>query len=410
MTESITKAASRSALANAVARLDRVDWDFPSYVPRVNTKGVHALHWYPAPFPPALPATLLDVMGEPGERVLDPFAGSGVTTIEAWMRGFQATGVDVNGFAVALGRAKVALLERGSLERGRDLAADYLRFAARARLELEECPVEVTIARAGMSEEARNWFDRDILTETAVALEWIDQVSGPDADWLWMALSSILHGVSRLRDVHYTYIVDRSKTKAPPRSPVRVDTKLADRIVRVGRDAGVVRSELCAAGVALETAPRPGFIQADAAALPTAVTGRFDLVITSPPYFGMNDYVRSQYLSWLIRPWSGYDNDLKRETGQRRKRRNQAALDDYLVSMRATFEAVYETLSPGGRLAVVIGASRTQVSAAGDPVSAVARALDDVGFSRFWTGTRRGGNRKINNSPRCVEEIWLYTR
>lgn len=391
-------------------RLDRVDWDFPSYVPKLSTKGIHALHWYPAPFPPALPSTLLDILGAPGQSVLDPFSGSGVTVLEAWMRGFSATGIDVNEFAVELARAKVGLLIDGSRAAGARLADEFSAYARDTRSRWNMHSAVEVVEIAGMDPDAINWFSVEVLRDVGMALEWIRERDGRTAEWLWAVLSATLHGVSNLRDVHYTYIVDRSRTRVPPRAPADLVESFTKHLVRVCSDAEMVRSELSAAGVDLVELALPDVRRSSATSIGDSLDGPYDLVITSPPYFGMNDYVRSQYLSWVVRPWDSYAEDLAGEAGQRRSRRSSAALARYLEDMRTAFLGVHGLLTDGGLAAIVMGASRSPVSAAADPIASVERILGEIGFEWAWRGTRRGGNRKINNSPRCVEHIWVLSK
>lgn len=50
--------------------------------------------WHPAPFPPEIPARLIELYSWPGDTVLDPFVGSGTTAFEAARLGRVGLGVD----------------------------------------------------------------------------------------------------------------------------------------------------------------------------------------------------------------------------------------------------------------------------------------------------------------------------
>ena len=63
-------------------------WRFHGQVPE---KGGH-----PAPFPPELPKRLIKLLTWPGEIVLDPYAGSGTTLLEAERLKRQWIGIDVS--------------------------------------------------------------------------------------------------------------------------------------------------------------------------------------------------------------------------------------------------------------------------------------------------------------------------
>ena len=87
--------------------LDReLSWAEHELKQRDRTKHVHRLHPYLGKFVPQLVEGLLDRYVAPAGRVLDPFAGSGTTLVQALESGRDATGVDVAGFNCLLMRVK----------------------------------------------------------------------------------------------------------------------------------------------------------------------------------------------------------------------------------------------------------------------------------------------------------------
>src|SRR5207245_11193293 len=135
------------------ATLDlELSWSEAALPERVRTKHVHRLHPYHGKFIPQLVETLLDRYLVRGDHVLDPFAGSGTTLVQALESGLDATGVDIAAFNCLLMRVKTApydLAELGeelrdvatrvdSLPRRGPRASGYLRqwYAPRAAAEL----------------------------------------------------------------------------------------------------------------------------------------------------------------------------------------------------------------------------------------------------------------------------------
>ena len=58
---------------------------------------VHGIHEYKGKFNPQVVKALLNILGvEPGQRVLDPFCGSGTTLVECSHLGIASCGIDVN--------------------------------------------------------------------------------------------------------------------------------------------------------------------------------------------------------------------------------------------------------------------------------------------------------------------------
>ena len=77
----------------------------------------HRLHKYWGRKPANLVARHVSFFSAPGERVLDPFAGSGVTLVEASRLGRDASGFDLNPFAARLGAALLAPPDPEKLQR-----------------------------------------------------------------------------------------------------------------------------------------------------------------------------------------------------------------------------------------------------------------------------------------------------
>ena len=61
-----------------------LSWSEVALPERERTKHVHRLHPYHGKFIPQLVEVLLDRYLTRGDHVLDPFAGSGTTLVQAW--------------------------------------------------------------------------------------------------------------------------------------------------------------------------------------------------------------------------------------------------------------------------------------------------------------------------------------
>lgn len=71
----------------------------------------HTFYRYPARFSPAFVRAAILALTEPGDWVMDPFAGGGTTLVEALALGRNAIGVDISALAAFVCEAKTLALD-----------------------------------------------------------------------------------------------------------------------------------------------------------------------------------------------------------------------------------------------------------------------------------------------------------
>ena len=111
-----------------------LSWSERALPERVRTKHVHRLHPYHGKFIPQLVEVLLERYLPRGGHVLDPFAGSGTTLVQALESGLDATGAELAAFNCLLMRVKTARYDLDELGAElRDLVGrlDTLKTSAR---------------------------------------------------------------------------------------------------------------------------------------------------------------------------------------------------------------------------------------------------------------------------------------
>ncbi len=114
-----------------------LSWSERDLPERERTKHVHRLHPYLGKFIPQLVETLLERYLSRGGHVLDPFAGSGTTLVQALESGFDATGVDIAAFNCLLMRVKTDRYNLFVLERElRDVVSRLDSLETQIALEL----------------------------------------------------------------------------------------------------------------------------------------------------------------------------------------------------------------------------------------------------------------------------------
>jgi hypothetical protein len=268
-------------------------------------------------------------------RVLDPFCGRGTTIYAARLAGVSAVGVDVNPVAVAIAQAKLA---KASVRRVVDLAGTLLA---------DVC---------GEMPQGEFWqwcFHHETLREVVSLRHHLldSQEDTAAAQLLRAVILGSLHGPRNKGEPSYlsnqmprTYASKPEYAvrfwKARDLRPVRVDTLAVIR-KRVERVLG-------------ETPPRsPGrVVLGDAATVLQRMRGRFDLIVTSPPYYGMRTYVADQWLrSWFV----GGPPEVPYATATKGQIALQPSRAAFISALAATWRAVARRCDPGAKLVIRFG-------------------------------------------------------
>src|SRR5438045_5413719 len=110
-----------------------LSWSERDLPERERTKHVHRLHPYLGKYIPQLVEELFRRHVRRGGRVLDPFAGSGTTLVQALESGLDSAGVDIAAFNCLLMRVKTQQHNLFTLEHDlRDALGRFERGAGRA--------------------------------------------------------------------------------------------------------------------------------------------------------------------------------------------------------------------------------------------------------------------------------------
>jgi hypothetical protein len=313
-----------------------LSWSERDLPERERTKHVHRLHPYLGKFIPQLVEELLRRHAALGGRVLDPFAGSGTTLVQALESGLDATGLDIAAFNCLLMRVKtrrydLLVLERelrdalGRFERGEgEVGAPgaYVRewYAPGAAEELSRfralCAdyehadvLRVVLARAARSARLTTHFDLDFPDAPQRAPYWCHKHKRE------------CRPVERAGHFLRRYTLDTlARLKAFAR-------------LRGRREAVVLHGD----------------------AREVELGDRFDAVVTSPPYPGLIDYHEQHRYAYEL---LGLDDRRERELGAAASGTSRAALAAYVDGVATVLGRCADVLKPGAPLLVVVNDRR----------------------------------------------------
>jgi len=314
-----------------------LSWSEAELPERVRTKHVHRLHPYHGKFIPQLVESLLDRYLEPGDHVLDPFAGSGTTLVQALESGLDATGLDIAAFNCLLMRVKTAPYDLA------ELGVELREVAAR---------VDSLPKRGGRpSGFLREWYAPQAVAELLGFRELISEYRHRDV--LRVVLSRAAR--SARRAAHF----DLEAPKAPQRGEYWCHKHRREcRPVESAR--GFLHRYTCDTLARIEgfasvrdTEREATVLHGDAREVELA--GPYDGILTSPPYPGLIDYHEQHRYAYEL---LGLDDRREREIGAAASGTSLAALEAYRAGIAAVLARASAALQPGAPVLVVVNDRR----------------------------------------------------
>jgi len=385
--------------AERLARLLQGDLDFHG---RQDASPLHALHPFPAKYPPQLPRLFIQHLTQPGEVVLDPMMGSGTTVLEARRLGRRAVGTDIDPLALHLVAAKVAPPSPLAFEEG------FARVLRRAEAHLGAAGRLAEEYARRFDDATQRFLDYWFLPDTQRELLALSMAIAQEAPALRLFLQIVFSSLIIAKSGSVAQARDLSHTR-PHR--VRKPVKPALEVFRV-KARRALRMLTEHAGFP-PTAPPALLAEADAQHLPLP-TDSVALIVTSPPYAANAiDYMRAHKFTLV---WWGYSvrqlSALRREyiggealqgvcleplPGPAERAVEQIAAVDpkkgrvlhrYFSEMRRVLWAMRRVLVPGGAAVLVVGESTMRGQPAQVPQSLGAIG-EQVGLALVSIGERR---------------------
>ncbi len=361
------------------SKLGRVNWDFADYLSSSYPEDINNMHWYPAAFIPQIPSILIQTLALDDDVVLDPFAGSGVTLVEAARQNKRFIGFDSNPFAVDITLAKFQALDCFDWGWARTLTGKVEEYRL-TRTPSEYCKEE------GISYEVFKWFHETTLRE----LLGIHELINANADELHLLrivlFSAILKSACSQRK-HYTYVTDGCY----PSELIRVSAKtlFTEQVARAERAAEMVHKFFEKSYSRRYKTPYNRVQVGDSRKMSSVADGEVGLIVTSPPYLGCNDYARSMRLTQLFFPSQTLRSSAELEIGARWKRGRSSAADEYLKDMKRSLNECKRVLRKGGYFALVYGQGTGRVRTSDVVQQVWDYVTEDLEFTKVFDTGRK---------------------
>lgn len=377
-------------------RLSNIDWDFAG---TYSESPFSAIHFHPGRFASQVPATLIGLLSKPGDLVLDPFAGSGTTLVEAQRLGRPSVGIELNPIAVLAMKAKT--LSKPASVIGSCIVA--LKQAAAGQLGRQLSTLHARIEPLfPASVQLNKWYVRSVSEDLGRLWSFIQSIEGQSRVLADVAFSALLLTVCR-ETRHWGYVCDNVMPQDEHGGDVLTEfCRVLDRLDRAYRDRD---AEIAARGTSGQPIQSATVIGGDAAtALATYPKASVDFVLTSPPYFGVCDYIKAQRLSM---EWFDVSIEELRlqEIGARSKRHRAEASTQYIEGLRAVFFGTRRCMRRGAYM-VVIGESAKRQGV----LSGLRTMFKDLGFVLELELNRTISTQR-RLAPRIIgEHLFIVTR
>ena len=281
----------------------------------------HGLHAFKGKFYPQLAKSLMNISGiQPGDRLLDPYCGSGTTLLEGMLNGFTSYGCDFNPLSVKIAHAKTSILSvpRNLVDLSIRAILDRL-FHRRGRIS-----ASLDQFTNSTHEELLNWFPETVLCKINWLLAQVRLFGNSTlVDFFEVIISDLI------REVSYQ---DPSDLRIRRRKEALHDAPVFEVFrERLELQYARLRKYWSVAGQQPGPLTSPTVVQGDSRRIETMQAlgldqEQIDCVVTSPPYATALPYIDTDRLSLLAimgissRVRSGLEGKL---TGSREIRRSE---------------------------------------------------------------------------------------
>lgn len=257
-----------------------------------STYSSHAIHAFPAKFPPQLPRLFIKDLTNVGDLVLDPMMGSATTLLEAIMLERRAIGVDIDPLALKIGKVKLAEKAIAEIETwGFKVVSNAESYYGKNRVKLKS-QLKSRYSKENL-EFIEYWFQPETQLELFSLLQEIEKIKNDQIrNFLLLNFSSTIitksGGVSQALDLAHTR-PHRVESKIIRSAFGEFTKKLKRNLKSISDSHHPVIDHLLIAG-SVENLPLSN--------------DSVDLIVTSPPYASNAiDYMRAHKFSLV---WFGH--------------------------------------------------------------------------------------------------------
>lgn len=332
-------------------KLNSINWNFDFTIDygrdTLHPFNCRKYYSYPATFIPEIPYAMIEILSQKGDVVLDPFGGIGTTFIQALSLERIPYSFDINPVATTVCKILYMLFDP-SIDK--EIIRDQLLQLCKGYDETKDYTVYLSTQRKELS----GWFEKNTFNEIPFLFYKFDHLQDKVVqNVMKLILSSILVTLSS-QNKGWAYIADNVKPKKDELREKPVFDQYAISTKNLLNDVIDHESRLSSSFATFysEITHEPRIFDDSLVNVPIK-TETVDLVITSPPYPRMIDYVKSQRLTFDFFN-ENFADYVGREIGARYRRSRRDCLTSYEQDICRINKKIFDVLKPGGYFCVVL--------------------------------------------------------
>lgn len=340
--------------------LHNIDWNFTSkggVYEGVRPLDCRKHHWFPATFIPEIPFTLIEILTRPYATVYDPFAGIGTTYFQALLLNRRPIATEICKVAVEFMKSLLVLLNprlnlKSIQSRVEEIVNEFEPHTNYIEKVSKNPSINILI------DKLRPWYHKNTFNQLAYLFLTEYYCNGePSKAAMHISISAILKKLSS-QDRGWGCVADNVLPKQHQIKDKdalslfylhlkRLVKDLSDHLANVTDEYYRLYDDISKKETIFHEDVRKSNVIPD---------NSIDLVVTSPSYPKMTDYVKSQRLSyyWLGVSLSKENKDLIAEIGARHKRHRRDLLERYLEDMKEFNEILSKKVKKGGYVCFVM--------------------------------------------------------
>jgi len=305
--------------------------------------------------------------------VLDNYAGSGTTLVEAKLRGYDSFGIDINPFAVLACKVKTRNYDVDSLRRYWSTLSDeiiaynhyffnpeeQLLLFAETDAETIKAIQQDVVDFKSKNADAEKWFTPASITGISIIKRLLlKRIANEERDFFELAFFAIIRRVSTAFDGEVRPHVNKKKRE---RNVAEAYAKKVSEMINLMGEWNRVTSPEVSSGAILCDNASSENVTYYINALKDSTQKQLGLVVSHPPYLNCFDYIPVFKLKFM---WAtgfedifwGYDyKSIKNMEIKSYPASSPENIEKYFSHNKKVYQTIFDNLRSGGYCCVVIG-------------------------------------------------------